>query len=185
MKAATMPARLNLVLVGGTVVALCALLWLASHAQSWWLVLADPKIGKVIVPPLRIADVPLAGAGAERDWRAYKVQFQAPQQAQVFDWKLYIISDTFVGEEYVQSITVRAASHPLVFFVVLTRVAAEHRGGEAGGRRGGRDLGPRGGLARRPDGDDARRLGQEARGRGRGRERRGELDGRRREEGRR
>ncbi len=40
MKAGMMPARLNLVLVGGMGASLCTLLWLASHAQSWWLVLA-------------------------------------------------------------------------------------------------------------------------------------------------
>ncbi|GJE83968.1 DnaJ-domain-containing protein [Phanerochaete sordida] len=81
--------------------------WPANRKPSWWIVLADPKIGKVIVPPMKITDVPLADAGAARDWRAYKMQFQAPQQAQTLQWKLHLVSDTFVGEEVVRDITLR------------------------------------------------------------------------------
>lgn len=80
-------------------------LWPVNRKPSWWIVLADPKIGKVIVPPTKITDIPLANSNVKKDYRAYKLQFQAPQQAQVFDWKLYIISDTFVGEEFVKNIT--------------------------------------------------------------------------------
>lgn len=81
--------------------------WPANRKPSWWIVLADPKIGKVIVPPMKITDVPLANADAARDYRAYKLQFQAPPQAQVFQWKLFIVSDTFIGEEIVRDITLR------------------------------------------------------------------------------
>lgn len=82
-------------------------LWPADRKPGWWVVLADPKIGRVIVPPMKITDIPLANPNATKDYRAYKLQFQAPQQAQVFSWKVYVISDTFVGEEVVRDITVR------------------------------------------------------------------------------
>lgn len=81
--------------------------WPTNRKPSWWIVLADPKIGKVIVPPMKISDIPLANSSVEKDYRSYKLQFQAPQQVQDLNWKLYIISDTFVGEEVVRDISLR------------------------------------------------------------------------------
>lgn len=82
--------------------------WPANRKSGWWIVLADPKVGKVIVPPMKISDVPLANPGISKDYRSYKLQFQAPPQAQTFNWKVYLVSDTFVGEEVVRDITVSA-----------------------------------------------------------------------------
>ncbi|KAJ3554071.1 hypothetical protein NM688_g3297 [Phlebia brevispora] len=76
--------------------------WPANRKPGWWLVLADPKIGRVIVPPMRITDVPITDGTSARDYRSYKLQFQAPPVQQTpltLTWKLYLISDTFVGEE--------------------------------------------------------------------------------------
>lgn len=81
--------------------------WPANRKPSWWVVLADPKIGKVIVPPMKISDVPLANAEAAKDCRTYKLQFQAPPQVQTFQWKLFLVSDTFIGEEVVRDITLQ------------------------------------------------------------------------------
>jgi translocation protein SEC63 len=81
--------------------------WPANRKPGWWIVLADPKIGKVIVPPMKISDVPLANPDSAKDYRAYKLQFQAPPQVQTFNWKLFLISDTYVGEEVMRDITVR------------------------------------------------------------------------------
>ena len=80
--------------------------WPANRKPGWWIVLADPKIGKVIVPPMKITDVPLASPQSAKDYRAYKLQFQAPPQPQTFNWKLYLISDTYVGEEITRDIMV-------------------------------------------------------------------------------
>lgn len=55
---------------------------------------------------MKISDVPLANPNIPRDYRAYKLQFQAPPNVQTFSWKLYLISDTFVGEESVRDISV-------------------------------------------------------------------------------
>lgn len=73
--------------------------WPANRKPGWWLVLADPKIGRIIVPPVKISDVPLANSSGSRDYRSYKVQFQAPPNVMTFAWKVYLVSDTYIGEE--------------------------------------------------------------------------------------
>lgn len=55
---------------------------------------------------MKISDVPHADAKHPDVYRSYKLQFQAPPQVSTFTWKLYLISDTFVGEEVSQDITV-------------------------------------------------------------------------------
>ena len=65
------------------------------------IVLADEKSNRVVVPPLKIADIPKARLPGEailkHDYRAYKIQFQSPPNVGIFTWKVYVISDTFVG----------------------------------------------------------------------------------------
>ncbi|PIL36583.1 transporter [Ganoderma sinense ZZ0214-1] len=70
--------------------------WPANRKPSWWIVLADVKSNKVVVPPLKISDVPIARGN---DYRSYKIQFQAPQNVGLFTWKVVVVSDTFVGDE--------------------------------------------------------------------------------------
>lgn len=53
---------------------------------------------------MRITDIPTSSAA---DYRSYKLQFQAPASPGYFTWKLFLISDTFVGEEIAQDIAVR------------------------------------------------------------------------------
>ena len=79
---------------------------LKIRKPSWWIVLADDKSNRVVVPPTKIADIPLSDSSAERDYRAYKVQFQGPPTTGLFTWRVYIISDTFVGEEVSADLTV-------------------------------------------------------------------------------
>ncbi|KAI0706889.1 Sec63 Brl domain-containing protein [Cerioporus squamosus] len=74
--------------------------WPAVQPQaSWWIVLADVKSNKVVVPPMKITDVPVADAQSVIDYRSYKIQFQAPQTVGLFTWKVFVVSDTFVGDE--------------------------------------------------------------------------------------
>ncbi|KAG5645765.1 hypothetical protein DXG03_005302 [Asterophora parasitica] len=73
--------------------------WPGERKPSWWLVLGDEKSNRVVVPPVKISDIPLTQPGHERDFRSYKVQFQAPPNVGVFTWKAQLISDTFVGED--------------------------------------------------------------------------------------
>jgi preprotein translocase subunit Sec63 len=73
---------------------------------AWWLVLADDKSNRVVVPPMKIADVPFSKPEQDRDYRSYKLQFQAPNGVGLFTWKVYLVSDTFVGEEICEDIAV-------------------------------------------------------------------------------
>ncbi|GLB33376.1 putative sec63 protein [Lyophyllum shimeji] len=81
--------------------------WPGERKPSWWVVLADEKSNRVVVPPMRVTDIPLAQSGRERDYRSYKIQFQAPQNVGVFTWKVLLVSDTFVGEDSSRDITLR------------------------------------------------------------------------------
>ncbi|KAJ8472766.1 hypothetical protein ONZ45_g16537 [Pleurotus djamor] len=82
-------------------------LWPGKRKPSWWVVLADDKTSRVVVPPMKVTDVPYATSNSDRNYRSYKMQFQAPQSVGLFTWKLYIISDTYVDEEATRSITLK------------------------------------------------------------------------------
>lgn len=80
--------------------------WPASRKPTWWIVLGDAKQNTIVVPPMRITDVPYADAESERDYRMYKVQFQGPPSTGVFTWKIHVVSDTYVREEASRDVTV-------------------------------------------------------------------------------
>ncbi|KAF8655190.1 hypothetical protein AX16_003222 [Volvariella volvacea WC 439] len=82
-------------------------LWPGNRKPSWWLVLADDKSNRIVVPPLKITDVPYSNPKEDRNYRSYKLQFQAPPNVGLFTWKIYIVSDTFVGEEITRDITLK------------------------------------------------------------------------------
>ncbi|KAI0637606.1 DnaJ-domain-containing protein [Trametes polyzona] len=73
--------------------------WPTNRKPSWWIVLADVKGNKVVVPPVKISDIPVADPARGLDYRSYKIQFQAPQAVGLFTWKVFLVSDTFVGDE--------------------------------------------------------------------------------------
>ncbi|KAK1222622.1 secretory subunit [Marasmius sp. AFHP31] len=58
---------------------------------------------------MKITHVPYVNSDApnERDYRSYKIQFQAPNGPGLFTWKIYLISDTFVGEEVSRTMTLK------------------------------------------------------------------------------
>lgn len=62
------------------------------------------------MPPMKIADVPYADSEHPDTYRSYKLQFQAPPQIQVLPWKLYLISDSFIGEEVTTDLVVCLSS---------------------------------------------------------------------------
>ncbi|PBL02055.1 hypothetical protein ARMGADRAFT_1158655 [Armillaria gallica] len=81
--------------------------WPANRKPSWWIVLADPKSLRLAIPPMKITDIPYArDLPASRPFRSYKVQFQAPPNTSVNPWRVYIVSDTFVGPESEGSVPV-------------------------------------------------------------------------------
>ncbi|KAG9016960.1 secretory subunit [Tulasnella sp. JGI-2019a] len=74
--------------------------WPQLRKPTWWVMIGDQKLNKVIVPPSRITDVPFANSGkAPNDYRTYKLQFQAPPQVGVYTFQLLFVSDTYVGED--------------------------------------------------------------------------------------
>ncbi|TCD69184.1 secretory subunit [Steccherinum ochraceum] len=81
--------------------------WPSHRKPSWWVVLGDPKTSKVVVPPMKITDIPYADPEHPDVYRSYKLQFQAPPNVMSFPWRVYIVSDTFVGEEVAEEITLR------------------------------------------------------------------------------
>ncbi|KAJ7132074.1 translocation protein sec63 [Mycena epipterygia] len=96
--------------------------WPGTRKPSWWVVLADDKSNRVVVPPLKITDVPFRRTGDASDFRAYKIQFQAPQNTGVLTWRVYVVSDSFVGEEATQDIAMKIDD--------LSALTAEEQGDE-------------------------------------------------------
>ncbi|KAJ7918737.1 Sec63 Brl domain-containing protein [Mycena leptocephala] len=81
--------------------------WPGTRKPNWWIVLADDKSNRVVVPPLKITDVPFRRTGDASDFRAYKIQFQAPQNTGLLTWRVYVVSDSFIGEEPTREITMK------------------------------------------------------------------------------
>ncbi|KAI9572465.1 translocation protein sec63 [Boletus coccyginus] len=73
--------------------------WPGLRKAGWWLVLADDKSNRIVVPPIKINDIPRSDPSKERNYRCYKIQFQAPPNVGLFTWKVYLVSDTIVGGE--------------------------------------------------------------------------------------
>jgi preprotein translocase subunit Sec63 len=93
---------------------------------SWWLVLADDKSNRVVVPPMKITDVPFSIPEQDRDYRSYKLQFQAPNGVGLFTWKVYLVSDTFVGEEICEDIAVRVIHLARLIQLIFLYIAAQN-----------------------------------------------------------
>ncbi|KAI6003519.1 translocation protein sec63 [Pisolithus orientalis] len=81
--------------------------WPGLRKPGWWLILADDKSNRIVVPPLKIMDVPLSDPSKERNYRCYKLQFQAPPNVGLFTWKVYFVSDTFIGGESCRDIVLK------------------------------------------------------------------------------
>ncbi|KAJ7623440.1 Sec63 Brl domain-containing protein [Roridomyces roridus] len=86
--------------------------WPSTRKPSWWFVLADDKSNRVVVPPLKITDVPFGG----------RIQFQAPQSVGLLTWRIYIVSDSFVGEEVSKDIVMKIDD--------VSALTADEQGGE-------------------------------------------------------
>ncbi|KAG6865385.1 hypothetical protein C0991_003088 [Blastosporella zonata] len=81
--------------------------WPGERKPSWWIVLGDEKSNRVVVPPMKITEIPFARPNHERDYRSYKIQFQAPQNVGVFTWRIQLISDSFVHEDTYRDIILK------------------------------------------------------------------------------
>jgi translocation protein SEC63 len=65
---------------------------------------------------MKVTDIPFSKPEQDRDYRSYKLQFQAPNSVGLFTWKVYLVSDTFVGEDICEDIAVRHTfnSHDMI-----------------------------------------------------------------------
>ncbi|KDQ14189.1 hypothetical protein BOTBODRAFT_132671 [Botryobasidium botryosum FD-172 SS1] len=72
--------------------------WPEDRKPSWWILIGDVKANRVIVPPMRFSDVPYSDPSRARNYRTYKLQFQAPPNPGAYPFQFHIVSDTFVGE---------------------------------------------------------------------------------------
>lgn len=56
---------------------------------------------------MRIFDIPFSNPSKSRNYRSFRLKFQAPPGVGLFTWRIYIVSDTFVGEDVGRDISVR------------------------------------------------------------------------------
>ncbi|VDB86774.1 unnamed protein product [Peniophora sp. CBMAI 1063] len=75
--------------------------WPGQRKPSWWIVLADPRQHRAVIPPQKITDIPFGKS------RAYKLKFNGPPGTGVFPWRIMVVSDTFIGEDVSTDITLR------------------------------------------------------------------------------
>lgn len=82
-------------------------LWPSSHKPGWWIVVADVKSDRLVVPPMKVTDVPFVDPTRPRDYRLYKIKFQAPPGTGLFTWRAIIVSDTYIGEDASKDLQLR------------------------------------------------------------------------------
>ncbi|WWC88015.1 uncharacterized protein L201_002918 [Kwoniella dendrophila CBS 6074] len=77
-----------------------------AHAPYWpqlrkphfYVLLGDSKLDKVIVPPVKITDIPLPKPdGTPSEAKEFSLQFQAPPQANLYSFVAHWRSDSFLG----------------------------------------------------------------------------------------
>lgn len=76
--------------------------WPQTKKPSWWVVLGDIKANRVVVPPFKVSDIPFT----DSDYRMYKMQFQAPPSVGSYTWRVFVVSDTYVGDDTYRDIKV-------------------------------------------------------------------------------
>jgi len=82
-------------------------LWPVDHKPSWWIVLVDVKSDRLVVPPLKVTDVPFTDPSRVRDYRSYKLKFQAPASTGLFTWRVMVVSDTYIAEDGAKDLQLR------------------------------------------------------------------------------
>jgi len=84
----------------------CTLIRNQNHKPGWWIVLADAKSDRLVVPPMKVTDVPFVDPTRPRDYRLYKLKFQAPPGTGLFTWRIIVVSDTYIGEDAAKDLRV-------------------------------------------------------------------------------
>ena len=82
--------------------------------------LADAKSDRLVVPPLKVSDVPLSDPTRTRNYRSYKLKFQAPPGTGLFTWRVIVVSDTYIGEDAAKDLQVYSLSGCHTILPMLT-----------------------------------------------------------------
>jgi len=98
-----------------------------DHKPSWWIVIADVKSDRLVVPPLKVTDVPFADSSRVRDYRSYKLKFQAPAGTGLFTWRVMVVSDTFIGEDGAKDLQVCYSYNILTVAITDARLVTRGR----------------------------------------------------------
>jgi len=77
-----------------------------NHKPGWWIVLADAKSDRLVVPPQKVSDVPFTDPSRARNYRSYKLKFQAPPGTGLFTWRVIVVSDTYIAEDAAKDLQV-------------------------------------------------------------------------------
>ncbi|KAK6907520.1 hypothetical protein I203_101515 [Kwoniella mangroviensis CBS 8507] len=94
-----------------------------AHAPYWpqlrkphfYVLLGDSKLSKVIVPPIKITDIPFPKPdGTPSEPKEYKLQFQAPPASNLYSFVAHWRSDTFLGGDVQVPIMLKVEDAPEV-----------------------------------------------------------------------
>lgn len=55
---------------------------------------------------MKVTDVPFVDPTCPRDYRLYKIKFQAPPGTGLFTWRAIVVSDTYIGEDAAKDLQV-------------------------------------------------------------------------------
>jgi len=69
-------------------------------------VLGDEKTNRIVVPPIQVSDLPYTDPKKPRDYKTFKLQFQAPQDVGLYTWRIRFVSDTYLEEDIAKDLTV-------------------------------------------------------------------------------
>ena len=70
------------------------------------MVLGDEKTNRIVVPPIQVSDLPYTDPKKPRDYKTFKLQFQAPQGVGLYTWRIRFVSDTYLEEDIAKDLTV-------------------------------------------------------------------------------
>lgn len=78
--------------------------WPAHRKPHWWVMIGDPTVNRVVVQPQRITDIPSEPNAKPKQ---FKMQFQAPPEANEYRFEAYWISDTYVGVDVMKPVSLK------------------------------------------------------------------------------
>ncbi|OXG30931.1 translocation protein SEC63 [Cryptococcus neoformans Ze90-1] len=87
--------------------------WPQLRKPQYYFLLGDTKLNKVIVPPIKITDIPLPSPdGTPSEPKEISLQFQAPPQVNLYSFVAHLRSDTYLGEDVQVPIMLKVEEPP-------------------------------------------------------------------------